>query len=206
MIKYKIDRKIYVMVLNLRLKKHMDPDTNGKLSADRHTKFILAPSARFHLSHDLILNDNCLAHNGRSTIVRMDPNATLMTTGVFSFYYGADIILFPGATLELGKSFINSDCRIRCHKHIKIGDNCAISHDVTIMDSDAHAIKDENRSERVLIGNNVWIGTRVTILKGVTIGDGAVIAAGAVVTRDVPPQALAAGIPARIIKTDVHWH
>ena len=77
---------------------------------------------------------------------------------------------------------------------------------MTIMDSDAHAIKDENRSERVFIGNNVWIGTRVTILKGVTIGDGAVIAAGAVVTRDVPPQALAAGIPARIIKTDVHWH
>ena len=91
MIKYKIDRKIYGRILNLRLKKHMDPDTNGKLSADRHTKFILAPSARFHLSHDLILNDNCLAHNGRSTIVRMDPNATLMTTGVFSFYYGASL-------------------------------------------------------------------------------------------------------------------
>ncbi len=52
----------------------------------------------------------------------------------------------------------------------------------------------------VKIGNNVWIGSSVTILPGVTIGDGAVIGAGAVVTRDIPPAALAIGVPARVIR------
>jgi virginiamycin A acetyltransferase len=50
-----------------------------------------------------------------------------------------------------------------------------------------------------IIGNDVWIGTRVTILPRIKIGDGAVIGAGAVVTKDVPPYAIAGGVPARIL-------
>lgn len=52
----------------------------------------------------------------------------------------------------------------------------------------------------VTIGNDVWIGARAIILSGVTIGDGAVIGAGAVVPRDVPPYAVVAGNPARLIR------
>lgn len=52
----------------------------------------------------------------------------------------------------------------------------------------------------VTIGNDVWIGGRVTILPGVTLGDGCVIGTGAVVTHDVPPYAVAAGVPAKVIK------
>ena len=50
------------------------------------------------------------------------------------------------------------------------------------------------------IGNDVYIGANVFILDGVTIGDGAVIGAGAVVTRDIPPYAIAVGVPAHVIK------
>jgi acetyltransferase-like isoleucine patch superfamily enzyme len=50
------------------------------------------------------------------------------------------------------------------------------------------------------IGNDVWIGARVTILGGVKVGDGAIIGANAVVTKDVPPYAIVAGVPAKIIR------
>lgn len=52
----------------------------------------------------------------------------------------------------------------------------------------------------VRIGNDVWIGNNVMIMSGVTIGNGASIGAGAVVTKDIPPYAVAAGVPARVVK------
>lgn len=54
--------------------------------------------------------------------------------------------------------------------------------------------------KRTIIGNDVWIGSRVTIMQGLNIGTGAVIGAGSIVTKDVPPYAVVAGSPARIIK------
>lgn len=55
-------------------------------------------------------------------------------------------------------------------------------------------------SKKIIIGNDVFIGANVTVLDGVTIGNGAVIGAGAVVTKDIPPYAIAVGVPARIVK------
>ena len=52
----------------------------------------------------------------------------------------------------------------------------------------------------VIIGKNVWIGSNATILPGVTIGDNAVIGAGAVVAKDIPENAIAVGVPAKVIK------
>ncbi len=166
----------------------------------------LDKSAQLYLNGDLKLNGNKLGKNGRSSILRMDEDAKLECDG-FTFMYGADVILFKGACLKLGKnSFINSDCKIRCSKEITIGENCAISHDVTIMDSDVHAINGVVNTKPVHIGNHVWIGTRVTILRGVAIGDGAVIAAGSVVINDVPAGSLVGGIPATVLNEKVEWN
>jgi acetyltransferase-like isoleucine patch superfamily enzyme len=52
----------------------------------------------------------------------------------------------------------------------------------------------------VRVGNNVWIGYGACILRGVTVGDNAVIGTNAVVTRDVPPNAVVAGVPARVLR------
>jgi acetyltransferase-like isoleucine patch superfamily enzyme len=52
----------------------------------------------------------------------------------------------------------------------------------------------------IVVGNDVWVGTRAIVLSGVRIGDGAIVAAGSVVTKDVPPYAIVAGNPARLIR------
>ena len=167
---------------------------------------VLSRSAKLNLSGSFTLNANCMGDNNRSSLLRMDDDSTLDVKGRFSFMYGADIILFNNAYMSLGEnSFINSDCKIRCHKEITIGDGCAISHDFTIMDSDAHMLDGDRKTAPVHIGNHVWIGTRVTVLSGVTIGDGAVIAAGSLVTHDVKPGVLVGGVPAKVIKENVKW-
>ena len=53
----------------------------------------------------------------------------------------------------------------------------------------------------LIIEDNVWIGYKVTIIGGITIGTGAIIGANSVVTKDIPPYSVAAGIPARVIKS-----
>lgn len=158
------------------------------------------------LNGRLNLSANRVGRNGRTSLLRIDKNGKLLSHGNFNFMYGADIIIFENAILELGNnSYINSDSKIRCHKKISIGNDCAISHDFTIMDSDAHMYNGEKHTNIVRIEDHVWIGTRVTVLNGVTIGKDAIIAAGAVVTKDIPPRTLAGGVPARILKSNVTW-
>jgi acetyltransferase-like isoleucine patch superfamily enzyme len=132
--------------------------------------------------------------------------ARLELRGDFSIHTGCSVAVNDGAHLVLGSGYINHRASIECFQQIAIGDGVAIAKGVTIRDSDAHSINGNSQvSAPISIGNRVWIGANAIILKGVTIGEGSVVAAGAVVTRDVPPRSLVAGMPARVLKTEVTW-
>lgn len=118
--------------------------------------------------------------------------------------------LFPpfytdcGKNIHVGKEvFINSGCRFQDQGGITIGDRTLIGHNAVLATLN-HDMDSKKRSTMhpspIAIGRDVWIGANATIVPGVTIGDGAVIAAGAVVTRDVPPNVIAGGVPAKVLK------
>jgi maltose O-acetyltransferase len=124
-----------------------------------------------------------------------------------------------GVLIKRG-AYFGSGSEIELGARSQIGHNARLDHDVVIgadvlmgpdvvMMSAGHAYEDPevpiNRQGQtprmpIHIGNDVWIGTRVVVLPGVHIGDGAVVGANAVVTRDVPPRAVVAGVPARVIR------
>jgi len=118
--------------------------------------------------------------------------------------------IFPPFTADCGRNirlgervFINSGCRFQDQGGITIGDDALIGHNVVIATLN-HDLDPEQRAttvpKPVVIGDSVWIGANATVLPGVVIGDGAVVAAGAVVTKDVPPQTIVGGVPARPIR------
>jgi acetyltransferase-like isoleucine patch superfamily enzyme len=117
----------------------------------------------------------------------------------------------PRRTIEVGsRSSINPNSRILCAHSIVIGCDCAISWRVTIFDFiGGHAVRVDGRElddvAPVIVEDRVLVGAGATILRGVRVGEGAVIGAGSIVTADVPPGALVAGNPARVVSHDVSW-
>jgi acetyltransferase-like isoleucine patch superfamily enzyme len=111
--------------------------------------------------------------------------------------------LDSGARVSVGNRCGFSGTVIAAAESIAIGDRVMCGANVTITDTDWHAIDpgcrfagEPGRSAAVVIESDVWIGMNVTVLKGVTIGAGTVVGAGSVVTRSLPPGVIAAGQPA----------
>lgn len=140
--------------------------------------------------------------------LELNKNSSIHISGKFNICNGYHIVLMNNAQLHLGGGYISRNVRIRCFEKIVIGNNVAISENVSIWDSDAHVLeKDEySLTKPITIGDNVWIGTNAIILKGVNIGCGAVIAAGSLVNKDVEPNCLYGGVPAVIIRENIKWY
>lgn len=139
---------------------------------------------------------------------------------IFSFVnlYGCEIgdNTKIGAFVEIQKNVkIGKNCKISSHAFIcegvTIEDNCFIGHGVVFINDnyprssnqDGTLEKEEDwemRFVKTYVGRNVSIGSSATILGGISIGEGALIGAGAVVTRDVPPNTIVAGNPAKILR------
>ena len=141
--------------------------------------------------------------------VRLGDNVMISRTTI-----GASKV-FDDPMLEIGNnSGVGYGTVISVTKRISIGDNVMIGTNCMIMDSDDHPINPALRLQRapvkeedvkpVTIGNNVWIGSYCAILKGVTVGENSIIGAHSVILRDVLPNCIYAGNPARPTVRDIN--
>lgn len=96
-------------------------------------------------------------------------------------------------------TYIGTMGEITIGDYVRIGAGCSIISDTHNFEQRDILIKKQGASAQpVVISSNVWLGCQVTVLGGVTIGEGAIIGAGSVVTKDVPPYAIAMGVPCKV--------
>ena len=169
------------------------------------SQFVRSQTSKVFLDGDLIIGKKWNDKDPFSTLFVLNEGSKLKVEGSFSIFSGSKVYINQDAEFNLGSGYINHDANISCFKKIVIGHNVVISEGVTIRDSDNHSIEGSEHTESIMIENNVWVGINATILKGVSIGEGAVIAAGSLVNKDVPAQSLVAGVPAKVIKTNIKW-
>ncbi len=123
----------------------------------------------------------------------------------------APVRLTVWAAPEKKGEIILGDCvlltggtRIMAARKITIGNGCMLARDATISDCDWHGLYDrtsiDDNARPVVLADNVWLGDGAFIGKGVSIGQNSIVGARAVVTRDVPPNVVMAGNPARMVK------
>ena len=151
-----------------------------------------------------------------------------LRVGRFILERGADMYVGPDAEIYFGRGvhfrrdftgrfhghltigdgvFFSRGCYVAVYSRLTIGNNCKFGERVSIHDEN-HVVGRGPEpivargfvAEPIVIGNNVWVGANASILQGVRIGDNFVIGANAVVTHDVPANALAVGIPARVVR------
>lgn len=138
----------------------------------------------------------------------VDPGATLMVGGC-SIGYGADIEVFSGATLEMGRDLVfNINSTIICGESIKIGDDTFFGRDVTVRDNNGgHFMSRRVYKDKrpVVIGQHCWICEHSMVMPGAKLGAGVVVSANSVVYGKLPNFVLAKGDPAEIMDEDIYW-
>ncbi|MCZ2205815.1 acyltransferase [Cylindrospermopsis raciborskii] len=118
-----------------------------------------------------------------------------------------------GNEITIGShTLISGGVRFIAHggKYIRIGEKCVIARSTDIRTTDSHSILNAegeriNPDESIEIGDRVWIAKEVMILKGTIIGSDSVIGARSIVTKKVPSNVVAVGIPARVVRTNISW-
>jgi len=121
--------------------------------------------------------------------------------------HGCKIRAHEGEVRIGAKTVLGQECTISAFQHISIGRECIVADRVMLIDFD-HGVVETERAIReqgiykrdVRVGHNVWVGYGACFLRGVTVGDNVVVGTYAVVTRDVPSNAVVAGVPARVLR------
>ena len=155
----------------------------------------------------------CSLQGGGQKNISIGDYTTIQGTSILGCWTKYGRQEFPNASITIGNyCSIGEYNHITACNKISIGDGLLTGRYVIISDNShgglseeeariAPANRDLKSKGEVVIGNNVWIGEKVTVLAGVHIGDNVIIAANSVVTSDIPDNSMAAGVPARVVKS-----
>ncbi len=121
--------------------------------------------------------------------------------------HGCKIRAHEGEVRIGAKTVLGQECTISAFQHVSVGRECILADRVMLIDFD-HGVVDVEQPIRVQgiykrdvrVGNNVWVGYGACFLRGVTVGDNCIIGTSSVVTRDIPDDAVAGGVPARVLR------
>jgi acetyltransferase-like isoleucine patch superfamily enzyme len=115
-----------------------------------------------------------------------------------------ELVSYKDARISIGDhTFINYGLSISAYKQVDIGRHCWLGHYTLILDRNEHGVEEREVAPppaQVIIEDHVWIGSRAIILPGVRIGHHSVVGAGSVVTKEIPANCLAVGVPARVVR------
>jgi acetyltransferase-like isoleucine patch superfamily enzyme len=148
------------------------------------TKFKKARAARIKIGAN-----SCFRSSARSNLIGINRPCIVSALGSSSEVLIGDDCGFSGTV-------------IGCFDKIEIGHRVKCGANTLITDGDWHAEDPRSSKPRPIhIGDDVWLGVNVTVMKGVTIGENSLIGAGSIVTKDIPPNVIAAGNPCVVIRT-----
>ena len=158
-----------------------------------------------YIGKNTLLRDSNIFIKGNNNILYIGDDCVVNNTSIILDNEGTEIKI--GNKTSIAKAQIVS---LEPYK-IEIGEDCMLSYDIEIRNTDSHKIYDKDTNKRinegksVNIGNHVWLGMRAVILKGVNIGNNSIVAGGSIVTKDVKANTIVSGSPARQIKENVYW-
>jgi acetyltransferase-like isoleucine patch superfamily enzyme len=163
--------------------------------------------ARLKLRFGKRLQTDGFAFVGPNVTLEIGRDATLHLGRWSWIGHGCKIRVHEGEVRIGAKSVLGQECTISAFQHVSIGRECIVADRVMLIDFD-HGVVEVERPVReqgiykrdVRVGHNVWIGYGACFLRGVTVGDNAVVGTYAVVNRDVPANAVVAGVPARTLR------
>lgn len=180
--------------------------SSGLLFIGSHVK--ISHAYQLQCGKNLILEDNVFINALSEEGIQLGDNVSIARDSILIC---TGVIAQRGKGITIGSGTgINARAYLAGQGGITIGKDVIFGPDVKIFSENHNysdpllAIKAQGVSRKgVTIGDNCWLGAGVTILDGVTVGSGCVIAAGSIVSRSIPENSIAAGIPAKIIKNRI---
>jgi acetyltransferase-like isoleucine patch superfamily enzyme len=184
------------------------PYKDKRILADLTPNSYISPRAQIHCAR-LTIGPHCFVDDGVTIYAHPDGGEVRLGEGVH-LYRGTIIEVGRGGSVTIGDhTHIQSHCNIKgflgsthIGSHVQIAPHCGFSPYEHSFDDLGADIRQQGISTAgdIVLGDNAWLGLAVQVLDGVTIGAGTVVGAGAVVTKSLPPDCVAVGVPARVVR------